>query len=258
MAARERNASISNTGNANNINQGGKQTITQGDIATGDAGTDAGTGRTPGDATGDAPGDAPENAPGDEAAGRAREADRSRSVFVVYGRDEQARLAIFRLLRDLDLRPLEWEPLVRGGKGGITPFLGQVVADAPSQAQAAVVILTPDDEVMLHQELRHPHEDQFELHPAMQARPNVLIELGIVLAVYPENTIIVEFGDMRPIADLAGRNVIRFHEGTPVAETARKIAGRLEKAECALNDSGNDWLNAEAFTNMQAYYRKPR
>jgi hypothetical protein len=36
-------------------------------------------------------------------------ADRARNVFVVYGRDRQARDAVFGLLRYLDLRPLEWE-----------------------------------------------------------------------------------------------------------------------------------------------------
>ena len=131
-------------------------------------------------------------------------------MFVVYGRDEQARQAVFGLLRRLDLRPLEWEPLVRGGKQGAAPFLGQVVAEAPSQAQAAVVVLTPDDVVMLHPQLRTASEDRFELYPALQPRPNVLIELGIVLAVYPKNTIIVEFGPLRPIADLGGRNVAGY------------------------------------------------
>lgn len=247
---RERYGSFSNTGNANNINLGGKQDVTQGDITISGTGTER-------DARRGHPA-SPDEAVDLSRVDLSREEDRSRNVFVVYGRDEQARQAVFGLLRQLDLRPLEWEPLIRGGKNGVTPFLGQVVANAPSQAQAAVVILTPDDKVMLHPELRSAHEDRFELYPALQSRPNVLIELGIVLAVYPENTIIVEFGELRPIADLAGRNVIRFHQGTPVAETVRKIAGRLEEAGCPLDDSGDDWLDARAFTDMKAYNRKPR
>jgi len=240
---------VSNSGNIGNINQGGTQEISGDFTFTGN-----GAGQ---DASRDHSGSDNDSSPREEAGGVARDAGRSRNVFVVYGRDEQARQAVFGLLRELDLLPLEWEPLVRGGKDA-SPFLGQVVADAPSRAQAAVVVLTPDDIVMLHPELRNAREDRFELNPALQPRPNVLIELGIVLAVYPENTIILEFGELRPIADLAGRNVIRFHQGIPVAETVRKIAGRLEEADCPVNDSGTDWLRSKAFVNMNAYRRKAR
>jgi predicted nucleotide-binding protein len=235
---------IANYGSAN-ISQGGTQNITAGDPSRHFAGQREADGgpRRRGDAT--SPVEAAEFP-----------ADRSRNVFVVYGRDEQARQAVFGLLRRLDLRPLEWEPIVRAGGAG-TPFLGQVVADAPARAQAAVVILTPDDIVMLHPELRSAREDRFELHPALQPRPNVLIELGIVLAVYPENTIIIEFGELRPIADLAGRNVIRFHEATSAAEAVRKIAGRLEQAGCPVDDKGADWLDPGPFTGMRSYWRKP-
>jgi predicted nucleotide-binding protein len=183
-------------------------------------------------------------------------ADPSRNVFVVYGRDEQARLAVFELLRRLDLRPLEWEALVRATGAG-SPFLGQVVGDAPALAQAAVVVLTPDDVVMLHQKLRVAREDRHELRPALQPRPNVLIELGMVLAVYPEKTIILEFGDLRPIADLAGRNVIRFSEAVPLTGALRKVAGRLEEAGCPIDDSGSDWLDNTPFTDLSAYRRCP-
>jgi predicted nucleotide-binding protein len=248
-------SNFSNSGNIGNINQGGTQKISGDFNFTGNSvGQDA-AGQ---DAPRDHPASGDRSAPRDESDDVARDEDRSRNVFVVYGRDEQARQAVFGLLRQLDLRPLEWEPLVRGGKAGGTPFLGQVVADAPSRAQAAVVVLTPDDTVMLHPELRNAHEDRFERYPALQPRPNVLLELGIVLAVYPENTIILEFGELRPIADLAGRNVIRFLQGVSVAETVRKVAGRLDEAGCTVNDSGTDWLGSKSFTNMKAYRRKPQ
>jgi predicted nucleotide-binding protein len=183
--------------------------------------------------------------------------DHTRNVFVVYGRDAQVRGEVFALLRRLDLRPLEWETLVHATEEG-SPFLGRVVADAPSLAQAAVVVLTPDDEVMLHPELRNVGEDRFELRPTLQPRPNVLLELGMVLAVYPRNTIIVEFGSLRPIADLTGRNVIRFNESVSLIEALKKVAGRLENAGCPLDDSGTDWLDTRPFTNLRAYRRKPQ
>jgi predicted nucleotide-binding protein len=246
MPREQRFGDITNYGNASNFNQGGTQRDIN--ITSSGAEQDEPRGRA-------ALPDGADDISREEAGEFLTE--RSRNVFVVYGRDEQARQAMFGLLRRLDLRPLEWEPLVRGGKQGAAPFLGQVIAEAPSQAQAAVVVLTPDDVVMLHPQLRSASEDRFELYPALQPRPNVLIELGIVLAVYPKNTIIVQFGQLRPIADLGGRNIIRFHEGISVAETARKIAGRLEEAGCRVDDSGADWLDTRAFTDMKAYQRKP-
>jgi predicted nucleotide-binding protein len=183
-------------------------------------------------------------------------ADRTRNVFVVYGRDEQVRSEVFGLLRRLDLRPLEWEALVHSTQEG-SPFLGRVVADAPSLAQAAVVALTPDDVVMLHPELRGAREERYELHPALQPRPNVVLELGMVLALYPQNTIILEFGALRPIADITGRNVIRFDDSVSLTGALGKIAGRLKTAGCPVDDSGADWLDVGPFKGMKAYRRRP-
>jgi predicted nucleotide-binding protein len=183
-------------------------------------------------------------------------ADRCRNVFVIHGRDSQVREAAFGLLRALDLRPLEWEALVHSTREG-SPFLGRVIADAPLLAQAALVLLSPDDVVMLHPGLRSMHEDRFELWPALQPRPNVMLELGMVLAVYAQNTIIVEFGDLRPTADLAGRNIIHFNEAVSLPEALRKISGRLKTAGCLVDDSGTDWLDVRPFTTMKAYRRRP-
>lgn len=213
-------------GGSGNINQGGTQTVNESARETGE-----------------------EERPS---------TDKSRNVFVIHGRDEQVRRAVFGLLRRVDLRPLEWEPLVHATGNG-TPFLGQVVDGAPALAQAAVVLLTPDDMAMLHRNLHGAAEEPFERGFAMQPRPNVLLELGMVLAAQPNNTIILEFGtNLRPIADLIGRNVIRLNEGTVrTNEPLRKIIGRLSEAGCAVDDSGTDWLDISPFTNLDAYRRLP-
>ena len=186
------------------------------------------------------------------------QADLDRSIFVVYGRDDAVNKAVFQLLRGLALKPLEWESLVRGSKGGMTPLLSDVVVNAPKLASAAVVVLTPDDVVMLHPEMRKPREDAFELHPSLQPRPNVLLELGLVLGVYPERTLILEFGELRPIADLAGRNCVRFHQSIGLVDALRKIAGRLDEVGLPIDDSGSDWLDPRPFENLKAYRRRPR
>ncbi|GAA3214458.1 nucleotide-binding protein [Streptomyces sp. XM83C] len=180
-------------------------------------------------------------------------ADVRRNVFVVHGRDEEVRLKMFDLLRLLDLRPLEWEDLVRA-TGKTAPFLGEVVAKAPELAQAAMVLLTPDDVVQLHPALRGPYEPPYETEPTGQPRPNVLIELGMVLMAYPERTLMVEVGRMRSIADIAGRNVIRF-DGTDTA--LGKIVERLKLAGCTVNDTGSDWRHTAPYRYLAAYDRVP-
>jgi len=176
---------------------------------------------------------------------------RARSVFVVHGRDEEVRSAMFGLLRRLDLRPLEWEQLVRA-TGKASPFLGEVVAHAPSQAQAALVLLTPDDIAKLHPQLLGEREPDHETRLTGQPRQNVLIELGMVLMAYPERTVIVEVGHLRQAADTAGRNVIRF-DGSE--ESLMKIVARLKVAECQLDDSRSDWRDTSYFQDLAAYRR---
>ncbi|WP_053717767.1 nucleotide-binding protein [Saccharothrix sp. NRRL B-16348] len=178
-----------------------------------------------------------------------------RKVFVVHGRDEQVRRAVFEFLRALGLDPQEWEPLV-AATGSATPFLNDVVAQglAPGSAQAVVVLLTPDDVVTLHPSLRAPRDPADETGLALQSRPNVLIELGMALSAYRDRTVIVEFGRLRRIADLDGLNVVRF-DGTEVS--LAKIAGRLKNAGCAVDDRGADWRLVDRFAGLAADERAP-
>lgn len=182
-------------------------------------------------------------------------ADVSRKVFVIHGRDEQARGLMFELLRALDLQPQEWEPLV-AATGSTLPNLNEVLATglAAGQAQAVVALLTPDDIVTLHPALRAADDPADETSRVMQPRPNVLIELGMALSAYRHRTIIVAIGALRRITDLDGLNVIRF-DGTETA--IGKLVERLKLAGCAVDDRGSDWRPVSRFAGLDAYARKP-
>jgi predicted nucleotide-binding protein len=184
-------------------------------------------------------------------AAAAPDPDRTRNVFVVHGRDEQVRREMFDFLRRLGLQPLEWEALVKA-TDDTAPYLGEVVAGAPAQAQAALVLLTPDDLVRLHEDLVADSDPRYESRLTGQPRPNVLIELGMALTAYPRRTIIVEIGALRPIADTAGRNVIRF-DGSEIA--LGKIVDRLKLAGCRVEDTGSDWRDTRPFRGLAAYQR---
>jgi predicted nucleotide-binding protein len=179
--------------------------------------------------------------------------DTAKRVFVVYGRDGALAKSFFDLLYSVGLQPLEWERLV-GPTGTTAPYLGDVVRMAPHLAQANLVLLSPDDIVELHPDLFQRGDHAYERAQAGQARPNVLFELGLAYMAYPERTVIVEVGQLRPIADLAGLNVIRFDGSAPAV---KKVIGRLTQAGCPADTSGESWLDPGRFAGLEAYRRGP-
>jgi predicted nucleotide-binding protein len=175
-----------------------------------------------------------------------------RAVFVIHGRDEQARTTLFEFLQDLDLHPMQWEELVRKtGKG--SPYNGEVVARAFREARAVVVLMTPDDEARLHPDLQGAEEPEFEVALTGQPRPNVFLEAGIALQAQPDRTIFVEIGRLRPASDLDGLNAVRLgSEGALLA-----LVMRLETAGCAVNRSNPKWMDPRRFTELAAITRRP-
>ena len=168
-----------------------------------------------------------------------------RNVFVVEGRNLVANRAISDFLRAVDLHPLEWPELVAGTGSG-APVVDQVLDTGLEDRQAVVVVFTPDDEATLREQYRQPDDPDYETTLAGQPRPNVLLETGRALALYRERTIIVQFGEIRPISDLAGMHVLRASDSS---EFRHELANRLKTAGCAANTAGNQWLSAGDFAS---------
>lgn len=180
--------------------------------------------------------------------------DLRRKVFVVYGRDEPARRALFDFLRALGLEPIEWEAVVaQTGKGA--PSLSEAVRRGLAAARAVVVLMTPEDVVRLHPDLHGAREPAAETGESLQARPNVLLELGMALVTHPDRTLVLMVGDHRPVTDLGGLNFIRI-DGT--TDCRKKVAGRLKLAGCRVADGGQDWLHAGDFAGLAALRRSPQ
>ena len=175
--------------------------------------------------------------------------DIRRRVFVIHGRDNALATRFYDLLRAVDLRPLEWDNLIEAA-GGAALSLTDVVARAPGLAQATLVLLSPDNTVELDADPALADDIPLERAPARQARPNVLFELGLVQMAYPGRTVIVEVGNVPPLSDLAGLNVIRF-DGS--VQAIRKVLSRLEVAGCAVDYSGTDWMDSGRFTGLRAF-----
>lgn len=71
-----------------------------------------------------------------------------------------------------------------------------------------------------------------------------LFEAGMAMGRFPERTILVELGNLRPFSDIGGRHVIRPDNTT---QKRQELAQRLETAGCGINLKGTDWHTAGDF-----------
>lgn len=163
-----------------------------------------------------------------------------KTVMVVYGRDEDTRRDMFSFLHSLHLQPIEWNSAVtRTGKA--SPYVGEILNAAFSMAQAFLVLMTPDEQVVLRPELRKPRGDD---DVAYQPRPNVILEAGMALGKDETRTILVQTGPLRGMSDLDGRHVVRLDNS---AERRNDLIQRLKVAGCSPRVDGTDWISTGNF-----------
>jgi predicted nucleotide-binding protein len=174
------------------------------------------------------------------------ECDR-RCVFVVHGRNEKLRMAMFQLLRALDLAPLEWGQAMNE-TGETSPFIWEVIEAGFKKAQAIVVILSPDDEARLKNEFLTQSDPADEKDLIGQPRPNVLFEAGFAFGRNASRTILVQFGRLRGFSDIGGRHILRMNNSP---EARQDLARRLQTAGCKLNQTGKDWLKIGDFSTTE-------
>jgi len=174
-----------------------------------------------------------------------RQRRRGNSVFVVHGRNESARVAVFSFLRALKLEPIEWNQAIKMTGGG-APYVGSILETVFREAVAVVVLFTPDDEARLRKKFRKAKEPPHETELTGQARANVLFEAGMALGRKPESTVLVQVGDVRPFSDVAGRHVVHL-ANTPTSR--QELATKLANAGCNVDTTGTDWLSVGDFSS---------
>lgn len=170
--------------------------------------------------------------------------DRSK-VFVVHGRNDSIRKAMFSFLRSIGLQPLEWNVVVNEtGKGA--PTIDEILKVGFGMAQAAVVLLTGDDEARMRSDFLCPNDAESESVLTPQARPNVLYEAGMAMGRYPDRTILVEIPPLRPFTDIAGIYTIRMDNST---EKRQILANGLERVGCDVQLKGTAWHTEGDFSS---------
>lgn len=132
-----------------------------------------------------------------------------RKVFVVYGHDDEARDQLEAMLRRWGLDPLILDQLTSGGQTII-----EKLESVRSDASFAVVLATPDD-----QGHRADHSEEI----AYRARQNVVLELGMMLAVLGRDKVAILLkgqAEMEKPSDIQGLIYIPFKEDVKEASLA--------------------------------------
>src|SRR5574342_124396 len=106
-------------------------------------------------------------------------------VFVIHGRDEEMRRALFDFLRSIDLKPIEWSEAV-SLTGRPSPHIGEIIDAAMLHTQAILVLFTGDDQARLRDELLSANDPDYERKTTPQSRQNVIFEAGLALGKYPD------------------------------------------------------------------------
>lgn len=172
--------------------------------------------------------------------GERREMD---TVFVVHGRNRKISKELFRLLRALHLKPLEWNSLIEM-TGKATPHISEILDTGFANAAAVVVLFTPDDVGRLREEFLADDDPEADRKLSGQARLNVVFEAGLAFGTHPERTVLVQVGSVRPFSDLAGRHVVKLGNS---ARSRKELATKLRNAGCSVDESGTDWLEEGDF-----------
>ena len=135
-------------------------------------------------------------------------------VFVVYGHDKTARDQLEAMLRRWKIEPLILDQL---------PSQGQTIIEkleaASKDADFGIVLATPDDEGH-----RAGHQDE----KSFRARQNVVLELGMLLALLGRSKVAVLLKDQKSMekpSDILGLVYIPFKED--VAETSTVLAKEM-------------------------------
>lgn len=170
----------------------------------------------------------------------------TRKVFVIHGRNEPLRTALFDFLRAINLDPIEWSQ-ARVLTKQPTPSIGDILDAGFKAAQAFVVLLSPDDEVRLAPELLRPDDETPERELRRQARPNVLFEAGMAWGKNMDRTVLVQFGRVKSFSDIAGRHVLKLNNSP---QARKELAQRLQTAGCDVKLDGNDWLSTGDFAQQ--------
>lgn len=145
--------------------------------------------------------------------------DRGSTIFVVHGRDHDARDQLELVLRRLGLEPFVLQ-ITGGGGDTLIEALERMIGKT-AQSAFGIVLLTPDDKGFLAED--GPEDAK------PRARQNVIMEMGMLLAsLTRKRCAILQKGFVEVPSNMGGVITIPFN--THVREAVPKLVQRLQEA----------------------------
>lgn len=169
----------------------------------------------------------------------------NRRVFIVHGRDVYIKNKMIDFLREVDIKPIFWDEALKEC-GNPNAYTLDIIKKGFELAQAVIIILTPDENASLKQNLVGIYDEEVEKIRS-QSRPNVLIEMGIAIGLYENRTILVKFGNAYIPSDFSGKNYIKF-DGS--IDSKKSLVNALKISGCQVDDINSRYLNKE-FMNLE-------
>jgi len=152
--------------------------------------------------------------------------NKDRVIFVVHGRDHDARDQLELVLRRLGLEPFVLQ-VTAGGVDTLIEALERMIGKT-AQSAFGIVLMTPDDLGYLKTE--KPEEAK------PRARQNVIMEMGMLLAsLTRKRCAILQKGYVEPPSNMGGVITIPFNDH--VREAVPKLVQRLQEAGFKLDPS---------------------
>lgn len=161
-----------------------------------------------------------------------------RAVFIIHGRNLEAKNQLGIFLRSCGLMPLNFDDL-RASMGG-TPTISDIIDRGMTEAQGVIALFTEDEFASLRPQFRSARDRPDDLN-RWQARPNVIFEAGIAFGRDRSRVVFVLLGNPALFSDVAGVHVLHPTNDPKgdrkiLRETLRKGMG------CEVEDS-TAWLD---------------
>jgi predicted nucleotide-binding protein len=172
------------------------------------------------------------------------------TVFLVHGRDAEAREAMTELLEAMGVTIVTWSDAL-STLSLSDRDIWRIVGQGFALSHAVIVLSTPDEVSFLRQELRRPHDSLTARGPRFQPRQNVLLELGYALSKEESRTIHITVGDVAPPTDRDGKWTARIPAMAP-AEFRAHIGEMLRRifSSGEFDEYINDWLDHKEKWNV--------
>jgi hypothetical protein len=143
-------------------------------------------------------------------------------VFIIHGRDLEARNRLAKCVRALGLDVLTFEEVANAL--GPNPFIGDVVFEGIKQADLIIALFTPDEQTALYAPETGDYQGESQHESRWQARPNVIFEAGVALGIRAKDTILVSLGaDVSLFSDVAGRHILDLTKEDAIEDLMRRI-----------------------------------